>query len=120
MKKIIGSVLLAAGLTAAAGASAMDYVAFAKDTLLNCVHPTVSLDKARAELEQGQQPTTEGDITTARVRVFYKGWVSDNSMLVEIRNRKCGSINEIRADVLEDTGTGKSPVCKFLDGWQDI
>lgn len=120
MKKIANAILLAAGMTAAASVSAMDYLDFAKNTLLNCVHPTTSVETARAELEQGHEPTTEGDVTTARVRIFYKGWINDNSMLLEISNRKCGSINEIRASVLEDTGTGKSPVCNYLEGWQDI
>ncbi len=120
MKKIASAILLVSGITAASAVSAMDYVAFAKDTLLTCVHPTTKVEKARAELEKGHAPTTEGETTISRVRVFYKGWVSDNSMLVEIRNRKCGSINEIRAEVLEDTGTGKAPVCKYLDGWQDL
>ncbi len=118
MKKIAAIVALLSGLTAASTVSALDYLDFAKNKLLNCVHPTTNLDKAKVEMDK--QPATEGDVTTARVRFFYKGWVSDNTMLVEIKNRKCGSINEVRAEVLEDSGSGKSPVCQYLDGWQDL
>ena len=118
MKNAGNLIALLAGLGFASGASALDYVEFAKSGLLECIHPTVSLDTARGEMDK--EPQTQGDITTARVRIFYKGWINDNSMLVEIKNRKCGSINEVRAEVLEDSGTGKSPVCKYLDGWQDL
>jgi hypothetical protein len=26
----------------------------------------------------------------------------------------------VRAEVLEDSGASKAPVCKYLDGWQDL
>lgn len=118
MKRAINAVILTAGLVIGTSASAMDYLNFAQTELLKCVHPTTNLEKAKAEI--AQEAATEGDVETARVRVFYKGWVKSNSVLFEIKNRKCGSINEVRAEVLEDTGSGKSPVCKYLDGWQDL
>jgi hypothetical protein len=118
MKKLSAISVLLAAMAFAGAASAMDYMEFAKSELLKCVHPTTNVDKAKFEMER--EPVTDGDVTSARVRIFYKGWVNANSMLVDIKNRQCGSINEVRAEVLEDSGASKAPVCKYLDGWQDL
>ncbi len=118
MKKITSALALTAGLLLARGALAMDYVEFARSTLLPCVHSTVNVDKAKAEY--AKEPVTEGEMTTARVKVFYKGWIRSNSMLFEIKNRHAGSINQIRAEVLEDSSPVHSPDCKYLEGWQDL
>lgn len=118
MKRFSAISVLLAGMVFTGAAAALDYAEFAKNELLACIHPTTSVEKAKVEMEQ--EPTTAGDVTSARLRIFYKGWVNANSMLVEIKNRQCGSINEVRAEVLEDSGSGQAPVCKYLDGWQDL
>lgn len=118
MKKIASALLLTAGLLFAGGASAFDYVEFARTTLLKCVHPTASIEKAKAEYDK--EPVTEGEMTTARVRVFYKGWIKSHSMLFEIANRHAGSINQVKAEVLEDSNAASSIDCNYVDGWQDI
>ena len=118
MTKIASGLALTAGLLLAGNALALDYVDFARTTLLPCVHSTVNVEKAKAEL--AKDPVTEGDLTTARVKVFYKGWIRSNSMLFEIKNRHAGSINQVRAEVLEDSSPVSTPDCKYLQGWQDI
>ena len=110
--------VLLAGVLYGVDASALDFLEFTRGDLLNCIHPTVSAQAAR--IEYAKEPVIEGEMTRSRVRVFYKGWFQDNSMLVEIENRRCGGINEVRAEVLEDSGTGRYPLCRFLEGWQDV
>lgn len=118
MKTRFPLIALLAGAIYASEASALDFLEFTRGDLLNCIHPTVNAKAARIEFSK--EPVTEGETTLARVRVFYKGWIQDNSMLIEIEHRRCGSINEVRARVLEDSGTGRYPLCRYLEGWQDV
>ena len=99
-------------------AAADDVLSFAQQELLKCIHPTVNVEKAKAEIDK---PTvTEGDTSTTRVRVFYEGMIKNNSMLVEVRE-KAGKPRLVQAKVLEDTGTGHSPTCKYTKpGWQEL
>ena len=99
-------------------ASAAEVVSFVKTELLHCIHPTVNVDKAKIEIDK---PTiNEGDTSKTRVRVFYEGTIKKNSMLVEVME-KAGTLSLVRAQVLEDTGTGHSPSCKYLkEGWQEM
>ena len=112
---LIGSTWLAMACPPAASA---DAVSFVKTELLHCIHPTVKVDKAQVEIDK---PTvTEGDTRTTRVRVFYAGLVKKNSMLVEVME-KAGKPPLVKAKVLEDTGTGHSPSCKYTkEGWQEL
>ena len=112
---LIGSACLAMVLPTRASA---DAVSFVKTELLHCLHPTVKADKAQVEIDK---PTaTEGDTRTTRVRVFYEGLVKKNSMLVEVME-KAGKPPLVKAKVLEDTGTGHAPTCKYLqEGWQEM
>jgi hypothetical protein len=99
-------------------ASAAEVVSFVKTELLHCIHPTVKVDKAQVEIDK---PTvTEGDTSTTRVRVFYEGLIKKDSMLVEVME-KAGKPPMVRAKVLEDSGTGHSPTCKYTqEGWQEL
>jgi len=95
-----------------------DAVSFVKTELLHCIHPTVNVDKAQVEIDK--LPVTEGDTSTTRVRVFYEGVVKKNSMVVEVME-KVGKPFLVKAKVLEDTGTGHSPSCKYTkEGWQEM
>ena len=54
------------------------------------------------------------------MRVFYAGMIKKNSMLVEIKI-KAGDPKLVKVDILEDTGTGHSPTCKYTkQGWQEL
>ena len=112
---LIGSTWLAMACPVAAS---VDAVSFVKTELLHCIHPTVKADKAQVEVDK---PTvTEGDTSTTRVRVFYEGLVKKNTMLVEVMEKEAKP-PLVRAKVLEDTGTGHAPTCKYLqEGWQEL
>src|SRR5262249_49756565 len=104
---LIGSTWLAMAFPLTASA---DAVAFVQKDLLKCIHPTVNVDKAKIEIDK---PTVnDGDMSKTRVRVFYEGTIKKNSMLVEVME-KTGKPPLVRAQVLEDTGTGHSPTCKY-------
>ena len=54
------------------------------------------------------------------MRVFYEGAIKKNSMVVEVME-KAGKPPLVRAQVLEDTGTGHAPSCKYTkEGWQEL
>jgi hypothetical protein len=111
---MLSSVCLAMAVPAVASA---DAVSFVQKELLHCIHPTVKADKAQVEIDK---PTmTEGDTSTTRVRVFYEGAVKKNTMVVEVME-KAGKPPLVKVKVLEDTGTGHSPKCKYTkEGWQE-
>ena len=112
---LIGSVCLAMAFPPTASA---DAVSFVQKELLHCIHPTIKVDKAKVEIDK---PTvTEGDTSTTRVRVFNEGAVKKNTMVVEVME-KAGKPPLVRAKVLEDTGTGHAPNCKYTkEGWQEL
>ena len=114
---LIGSICLAMALPATA-ADSDNILAFVQKELLKCIHPTISVDKAKVEIDK---PTvTEGDTSTTRVRVFYEGVVKKNTMLVQVME-KTGKPPLVKVQVLEDTGTGHSPTCKYTkEGWQEL
>jgi hypothetical protein len=114
---MISSICLAMALPATAADS--DHVlSFVQKELLKCIDPTINVDKAKVEIDK---PTvTEGDTSTTRVRVFYEGMVKKNTMMVEVME-KTGKPPLVKVQVLEDTGTGHSPTCKYTkEGWQEL
>ena len=114
---LISSICLAMALPATA-ADSDNVLSFVQKELLKCIHPTMKVDKAKVEIDK---PTvTEGDTSTTRVRVFYEGMVKKNTMLVEVAE-KAGKPRLVKVQVLEDTGTGHSPTCKYTKpGWQEL
>ena len=114
---LISSICLAMALPAPA-ADSDNVLSFVQKELLKCIHPTIKVDKAKVEIDK---PTvTEGDTSTTRVRVFYEGMVKNNTMLVEVME-KAGKPRLVKVQVLEDTGTGHSPTCKYTKpGWQEL
>ncbi len=117
---LISSVCLALALPAAAADKADDVLSFVQKELLKCIHPTVKADKAKVEIDK--PAVTEGDTSTTRVRVFYEGAVKKNTMVVEVAE-KSGKPPLVKVQVLEDTGTGHSPTCKYTKsgaGWQEL
>jgi Skp family chaperone for outer membrane proteins len=121
MKKVllpffVVSMLLLASATAFA---AFDFLGFAQSELLGCVHPTASAEKAKVEYEK--EPVQDGDLIKARVKVFYKGWTKNNSMLADIYYLENKNVKLVHAEVLEDTAsTGNVAPCKYVNSWQEV
>jgi hypothetical protein len=92
-------------------------LAFAKNDVLKCIHPTVKLDKATAEIDK--PAVTAGDVTTTRVKIFYSGWPKKNALVLEVAER-AGKPTLAKVRILEDTGTGGRSHCKYLEGWQEL
>ncbi|MBQ9390193.1 MAG: hypothetical protein IJU07_08475 [Synergistaceae bacterium] len=96
-----------------------DFLAFAKERVLPDFHPTVKLEDAQADFDE--KPYDKGDgITRARVGIYYKGWIRQHSMLVEMDYR--AEDRKIRVNVLKDTnGTNLVGARFFKDGeWVSI
>ena len=96
-----------------------DFLAFAKERVLPDFHPTVKLEDAQADFDE--KPYDKGDgITRARVGIYYKGWVRQHSMIVEMDYR--AEDRKIRVNVLKDTnGTNLVGARFFKDGeWVSI
>jgi hypothetical protein len=120
MSKIVKGLLVTAlVLGLAPAAFAFDFADFAKNKLLVCVHPTVKADSAKTEMVG--EPKKVGDVTTAKVKVYYHGAIKKNEMTAEISVREAGGTTSVKAEVLADTTTLKSPKrCDYTVGWQDV
>ncbi len=95
--------------------AATDFQKFALEDTLKCAHPTVSADTAKVEIVN---PATQtGDKETARVKIYYKGLIHNNSMLVDYTVIHA-STSFIHAAVLEDPSTPKP--CAYFSGWQEM
>ena len=97
-------------------AYAFDYLKFAVEDTLKCAHPTVKEGKA----ETATSPSKQGDKETARVKIFYKGMLKPNSMLVEYTIMSTPSGNLIQANILEDTSSVPAKKCPYFSGWQEL
>jgi hypothetical protein len=120
MKRVYAAVAGAACLVLSGSvclASSDDVLAFAKEDLLKCIHPTVKGDKTTAEIDK--PAITAGDVTTTRVKIFYSGWLKKNVLVLEVAER-AGKPTLTKVRILEDTGTGGRSHCKYLEGWQEM
>jgi len=100
-----------------AAADTIDYVNVAKNNVLKCVHPTVKIDTATAEVAKPTEVT--GDTSRTRVTVYYSGLVKKNKMDVDILVRQAGSIRQMKINVLADSSTGVAP-CAMAKNWGDF
>ena len=103
---VLVSLLLVVGMlsciaSAESTASAdFDFVSFAKERVLPDFHPTVKLEEAQADYDE--KPFERGDgVTRARVGIYYKGWIRQHSMLVEIDYR--AEDRKVRVNLIKDT-----------------
>ncbi|MBF0460430.1 MAG: hypothetical protein HQL87_03460 [Magnetococcales bacterium] len=118
MKKLIG---LSAFLLAfsAVSAQAFDFVKFATEKTLKCAHPTVS---GAIKAEYVNQPKVEAGMETARVKVYYKGMVKNNSMtvdysMVEVKEAKLLLVHGL---VLEDSSGSGTKSCPHFEAWEEV
>lgn len=119
MKKTIGMLSFLLAMGAASPLLAFDFDKFAVDKTMKCAHPTV---KDIVKTEYVNPAKMEGAMETARVRVFYKGMLKNNSILVNYSRLELKEppLVLIKAEVLEDsagTGTGS---CKHFGAWEEI
>ena len=77
-----------------------DFIAFAKERVLQDFHPTVKVDEAQADFDEKPFKKEDG-IIRARVGIFYKGWLRQHSMLIEMDYRP--EDRKVRVSVLKDT-----------------
>lgn len=98
-------------------AEALDYAELFRTRGLNCMHPTVDAAKATVEVTKG--PTSEGDVTTVRVKAFYAGLMKRNVLEADVMVRRSGSIRQMRIAPLSDTGTGARR-CGMEKAWADF
>ncbi len=101
----------------AAAADTIDYVNIAKNNVLKCVHPTVNVATATAEIAKPTEVT--GDTSKTRVTMYYSGLVKKNKMDVDILVRQSGSIRQMKITVLADSSTGVAS-CAMEKNWVDF
>lgn len=129
MKKFIRAFLVVAVLALfalplyAKGAD-FDYLAFAKQFVLKDYHPTANVDKATFEYEK--KPASTGDnVYTARVQIFYEGWIKKHNMLVDISIMETPNGDMVRTKLLQDSNAVNTPGAvektgKLEKGWTPV
>ncbi|MBQ3446098.1 MAG: hypothetical protein IJG37_00460 [Synergistaceae bacterium] len=96
-----------------------DFLRFAKERVLPDFHPTVKIEDAQADFDE--RPFAKGDsITRAKIGIYYKGWLRQHSMLIEMDYR--AEDRKVRVNVLKDTnGLNLQGARFFKDGeWVSI
>lgn len=96
-----------------------DFLRFAKERVLPDFHPTVKIEDAQADFDE--KPFAKGDgITRAKIGIYYKGWLRQHSMLIEMDYR--AEDRKVRVSVIKDTnGTNLVGARFFKDGeWVSI
>ncbi len=99
--------------------SDFDFLRFAKERVLPDFHPTVKVEDAQADFDE--KPFDKGDgVTRAKVGIYYKGWLRQHSMLVEMDYRE--EDRKVRVNVLKDTnGLNLQGARFFKDGeWVSV
>ena len=88
-----------AAAPAAAPAASFDFLRFAVEKVLPDFHPTVKLEDASAEYDK--DPAEADGILSARVRMFYKGWIRKHEMMSQIDIRQDAGL--VKVTVLVDS-----------------
>ncbi|MBR0151848.1 MAG: hypothetical protein IJP89_10860 [Synergistaceae bacterium] len=103
MLVMILSAFFACGAFAAEDTKAdggFDFLTFAKERVLPDFHPTVKPEEA--ESNYVEEPFYKGDgVIRAKVGIFYKGWIQQHSMELEIDLRT--EDRKVRVNVIKDT-----------------
>ena len=84
---------------AVAPAASFDFLRFAVEKVLPDFHPTVKLEDASAEYDK--DPAEADGVLSARVRVFYKGWIRKHEMMSQIDIRQDAGL--VKVTVLVDS-----------------
>jgi len=116
MKKTLGIVSLIAGLSFSTSAFAIDYLEFAKKEIMTCAHPKSEFERA----EYDRKPIELNGNIVSRVKIFYKGFIKNNSMTIEIKHDAAKKPELIKVEVLDDTAGTGTQKCKYFDTWQEL
>ncbi len=84
----------------AVDAEDFDFLRFAKEKVLTDFHPTAKLEEATSEFDK-EPATGEDGVISARVRMFYKGWIRKHEMLAQIELRPDAGL--VKVTVLADS-----------------
>ncbi len=95
----------------------LDYPQLFKERVLTCIHPTAHPETTTVEVVKG--PTKDGNISTTRLKVFYRGWIKSNSMDVDMLVRQVGSLRQLKVNLLSDSGISLSS-CDLITHWDDF
>ena len=117
---VLAFILCVSGAALAAETSTdFDFLRFAKEKVLPDFHPTVKLDDAAAEYDKEPAAKEEG-VISARVRMFYKGWIRKHEMVSEIDLRPDAGL--VKVSVLMDSnGTNLTGSKVFKDNtWVEL
>ena len=101
----------------AARAADLDYARLFREHALKCLHPTAHVEQATIEVVKG--PEKHGDVSTARLKVFYKGLIRKHSMDADLMVREAGTIRQMKVDVLADSGA-EMHRCELTKNWVDF
>jgi hypothetical protein len=116
MKKTIGVVAVLAGLSLSTSAFALDYLEFAQKEIFTCAHPKSEFRKA----EYDRPPSVVNNLNVARVKIFYKGFIKENSMTIEIKHNANQKPELVTVEVLDDTAATGTQKCKYFGSWHEI
>lgn len=93
-------VLCISGAALAEVSTDFDFLRFAAEKVLPDFHPTAKTDEATPEYDK-EPAEKDGGIISARVRVFYKGWIRKHEMVSEIDLRSDAGL--VKVTVLADS-----------------
>lgn len=95
-----GTEAVSAPAASSEAAKDFDFLRFAKEKVLPDFHPTAKIEEASSEYDK-EPASTEDGITSARVRVFYKGWIRKHEMMSQIDLRPEAGL--VKVTVLVDS-----------------
>lgn len=116
MKKTLAVVSALAGFSFSTSALALDYLEFARKEILTCAHPMSKFRKA----EYDRPPSIVNGINVARVKIFYEGFVKQNSMTIEIKHNTTQKPELVTVEVLDDTAATGTQKCKYFGSWHEV
>ena len=120
LSAVIALVLcLSAGAAFAAVSTDFDFLRFAKEKVLTDFHPTAKIDDALTEYDK-EPAAGENGVVSARVRIFYKGWIRKHEMVSQIELRPDAGL--VKVSVLADSnGTNLAGSKLFKDNsWVEL
>ncbi len=119
MARLAGLIVaLGCGLhLATARAADIDYTKLFREHALKCLHPTAHAGQATIEVMKA--PEKHGDVSTVRLKVYYRTLIRKHSMDADLMIRQAGSIRQMKVDVLADTGA-EIHHCDLTKNWVDF
>ncbi len=102
---VLALVLACASSALSATWTNFDFLRFAKEQVLTDFHPTAKPEDATSDYYQ--EPEEKDGVVTARVNVFYSGWIRKHTMLVQVDLKSEDGL--VKVTLLSDTNSIKKP-----------